>query len=125
MNAKTDTGSGAVDKLLLLTAIALVLGGIVVFYAYPAWSVLVRALIVVAATGAAIAVAMRSQPGQELWRFIISSRSEVRKMVWPNRQETMTTTGAVLLFVLIMGVFFWGLDMFLLWATRLITGQGG
>jgi preprotein translocase subunit SecE len=125
MNAKTDTGSGAVDKLLLLIAIALVLGGIVVFYAYPAWSVLVRALIVVGATGAAIAVAMRSQPGQELWRFIISSRSEVRKMVWPNRQETMTTTGAVLLFVLIMGVFFWGLDMFLLWATRLLTGQGG
>ena len=84
MNANTETGSGAVDKLLLLTAIALVLGGIVVFYAYPAWSVLLRALIVVGATGAAIAVAMRSQPGQALWRFIVTSRTEVRKMVWPN-----------------------------------------
>ncbi len=125
MNANTETGSGAVDKLLLLTAIALVLGGIVVFYADPAWSVLLRALIVVGATGAAIAVAMRSQPGQALWRFIVTSRTEVRKMVWPNRQETLTTTGAVLLFVLIMGVFFWGLDFFLLWATRLLTGQGG
>jgi preprotein translocase subunit SecE len=125
MNANTESGSGAVDKLLLLTAIALVLGGIVVFYAYPAWSVLLRALIVVGATGAAIAVAMRSQPGQALWRFIVTSRTEVRKMVWPNRQETLTTTGAVLLFVLIMGVFFWGLDFFLLWATRLLTGQGG
>ncbi len=125
MNANTDTGSGAVDKLLLLTAIALVLGGIVVFYAYPAWSVLLRALIVVGATAAAIAVAMRSQPGQALWRFIVTSRGEVRKMVWPSRQETLTTTGAVLLFVLIMGVFFWGLDFFLLWATRLLTGQGG
>ncbi len=125
MNANTESGSGAVDKLLLLTAIALVLGGIVVFYAYPAWSVLLRALIVVGATAAAIAVAMRSQPGQELWRFIVTSRTEVRKMVWPNRQETLTTTGAVLLFVLIMGVFFWGLDFFLLWATRLLTGQGG
>ena len=125
MNANTETGSGAVDKLLLLTAIALVLGGIVVFYAYPAWSVLLRALIVVGATGAAIAVAMRSQPGQALWRFIVTSRTEVRKMVWPNRQETLTTTGAVLLFVLIMGVFFWGLDFFLLWATRLLTGKGG
>jgi len=125
MNANTETGSGAVDKLLLLTAIALVLGGIVVFYAYPAWSVLLRALIVVGATAAAIAVAMRSQPGQALWRFIVTSRTEVRKMVWPNRQETLTTTGAVLLFVLIMGVFFWGLDFFLLWATRLLTGQGG
>jgi preprotein translocase subunit SecE len=125
MNANTESGSGAVDKLLLLTAIALVLGGIVVFYAYPAWSVLLRALIVVGATGAAISVAMRSQPGQALWRFIVTSRTEVRKMVWPNRQETLTTTGAVLLFVLIMGVFFWGLDFFLLWATRLLTGQGG
>ena len=125
MNAKTDTGSSAVDKLLLFAAIALVIGGIVVFYAYPALSVLVRALIIVAATGAAIAIALRSQPGREFWAFVITSRSEVRKMVWPNRQETMTTTGAVLLFVLIMGVFFWALDFFLLWATRLLTGQGG
>jgi len=64
-------------------------------------------------------------PGKELWRFILGSRIEVRKMVWPNRQETMQTTLAVFVFVLVMGVFFWVLDMFLLWATRLLTGQGG
>jgi preprotein translocase subunit SecE len=63
--------------------------------------------------------------GKELWRFIQSSRGEIRKVVWPNRQETLQTTLTVMVFALLMGVFFWLLDLFLLWATRLVTGQGG
>jgi preprotein translocase subunit SecE len=50
---------------------------------------------------------------------------ELRKVVWPTREETIQTTVTVLVFALIMGVFFWLLDMFLLYATRLLTGQGG
>jgi len=45
--------------------------------------------------------------------------------VWPTREEAMQTTLAVLVFALVMGVFFWLLDMFLLWVTRILTGQGG
>jgi len=46
--------------------------------------------------------------------------------VWPTRVETRQTTIAVLVFVVIMGVFFWALDLFLLWVTRALTltGQG-
>ena len=50
---------------------------------------------------------------------------EMRKVVWPTREESIQTTIAVLVFALIMGVFFWFLDLFLLWFTRLLTGQGG
>ena len=50
---------------------------------------------------------------------------ELRKVVWPTRDEAIQTTIAVFVFTLIMGVFFWLLDMFLLWLTRLLTGQGG
>ncbi len=125
MNAKTETGPGALDKLLLILAAAMIVGGIAAFYYFPQLSSLIRALIVLAATVAGTVTAMMTVPGKELWRFIVGSRIEVRKMVWPNRQETMQTTLAVIVFVLVMGVFFWALDMFLLWATRLLTGQGG
>jgi len=125
MNAKTDTGASARDKLLLVIASALIVGGVVAFYYFADLATVIRALMVLAGTVGGIAVAMLSAPGKELWSFIVGSRIEVRKMVWPNRQETMQTTGAVLVFVLVMGVFFWGLDLLLLWATRLITGQGG
>ncbi|MGE4657501.1 MAG: preprotein translocase subunit SecE [Gammaproteobacteria bacterium] len=46
-------------------------------------------------------------------------------MVWPTREEALQTTGAVFVFAILMGLFFWLLDLFLLWFTRLLTGQGG
>jgi preprotein translocase subunit SecE len=118
MNIKTETGPGVVDKLLMVVAIAMIVGGIVAYYYFPELSGLIRALIVLVATVAGIATAMATAPGRELWRFIVGSRIEVRKMVWPTRQETTQTTMAVIVFVLVMGVFFWALDMFLLLSTR-------
>ena len=79
---------------------------------------------VVLSVALALAVFFTTARGRDLWRFIQTSRVELRKVVWPTRQETFQTTMAVIIFVIIMGVFFWGLDMFLLWATRILTGQG-
>ena len=58
-------------------------------------------------------------------QFIQQVRSEVSKVVWPTREETIQTTITVLVFAMAMGVFFWLLDMFLLYVTRFLTGQGG
>jgi len=49
----------------------------------------------------------------------------VRRVVWPTRAETVQTTMAVLFIVLLVGVALWLLDMVLLWAIQLLTGQGG
>ena len=73
----------------------------------------------------AVVIAFQSVQGRELWKFIQGSRVEMRKVVWPTREEAIQTTLAVLLFALIMGVFFWLLDLFLLWVTRMITAGGG
>ena len=73
---------------------------------------------------AAIAVALQSEPGREFWRFMQGARVELRKVVWPTKVETRQTTIAVIVFVVIMGVFFWALDLLLLWITRTLTGQG-
>ena len=71
-----------------------------------------------------IGVTMTSIQGQRLWAFIQGSRVEIRKVVWPTRAETLQTTLAVLLMVLLVGIFLWLLDMFLLWAIQILTGQG-
>jgi len=125
MDTKVDTQTTVVDTLKLLVAGGLLLSGIVGYYYYADVSVLLRALGVLFALALSIVVALQSAQGQALWKFAQGSRVELRKVVWPTREEAVQTTVAVLVFALIMGVFFWLLDMFLLWATRLLTGQGG
>jgi len=126
MNAKTETpsGAGVLDSVKLVLAAALLVGGIVGYYWFVDASVLLRAVAVVLSVALAIVVFLTTAKGKDVWRFIQSSRIELRKVVWPTRQEAFQTTMAVIVFVIIMAVFFWGLDMFLLWATRLLTGQG-
>ena len=84
-----------------------------------------RLLMVLAGVGAGAAFLFWSAQGQVLWQFVQGSRIELRKMVWPTRQETLQTTLVVFVFVLLLGVFFWLVDMLLAWATRHLTGQGG
>ena len=125
MNTKAESTPGAADTAKLLLAVVVLIGGIVAYYWFENESILLRVggLIVALAIGAVIA--FQSLQGQNLWRFIQSSRNEIRKVIWPTRQETLQTTLTVLVFTLILGVFFWILDLILLWGTGLLTGQGG
>mgnify|MGYP001817637715 CR=1 FL=1 len=126
MNAKTETTESTVlDLIKSVFSAALIVAGIGAYYYFPDASVLARAVGVVASLAVAIAIFATTVRGRELWRFIQTSRIELRKVIWPNRQETLQTGVAVIVFALIMGVFFWLLDMILLWLTRLLTGQGG
>ena len=119
-----NAGGGA-DNAKLVVAILLVLGGIAAFYVLSARADWMRWLAVVAGVALAIVVFGSSARGQSFWEFVVESRVELRKVVWPTRQETGMTTLAVFLFVIVAGTFFWILDVFLSWATRMITGQGG
>ena len=70
----------------------------------------------------AVFVALQTAVGRTIWQFAADSRTEVRKVVWPTRQETTQTAIAVFVFTLIMAVFFWLLDSGLLWLTRQFVG---
>jgi preprotein translocase subunit SecE len=80
-------------------------------------------LLVLGGTIAGVAIAMTSTQGRRLWAFIQGSRIEIRKVVWPTKQETTQTAIAVFVFTLILALFFWGLDSFLLWLTRTLVGS--
>ena len=54
-----------------------------------------------------------------------SSRIELRKVVWPNRQETMQVTLVVFVMIVVLGLFFWGVDTLLALPDQWLTGRGG
>ena len=121
METKVEAQKTVLDTIKLLVAGAVLLGGIVGYYYYPGGSVALRALGVLVALGVAVVISLQSAMGKALWGFVQGSRVEMRKVIWPTREEAIQTTIAVLVFALIMGVFFWLLDLFLLWFTRYLT----
>ena len=113
------------DVAKLVIAILLVIAGIVAFYVLQAQADWVRWSAVAAGIVLAIVVFGSSARGRAVWQFVLDSRQELRKVSWPTRQETTQTTLVVFAFVIFVGFFFWLLDLFLSWATRFLTGQGG
>jgi preprotein translocase subunit SecE len=117
--------SGVLDILKLLVAAGVLVGGLYGYYYYLEWSLPIRVLLVLGGLAAGVVIAMTSVQGQRLWAFIQGSRVEIRKVVWPTKQETTQTAIAVFVFTLIMALFFWALDSFLLWLTRTLVGSTG
>jgi preprotein translocase subunit SecE len=126
MVAKTETEvSNKLDIVKLVIAIAILLAGIGGFYYYSDASLLYRVLGVVALAIVAAGIALTTGTGQAIVSFGREARAEVRKVVWPTRQETIQTTLMVVVAVIILGIFLWLIDMMLLKAVQVLTGQGG
>ncbi len=125
MATQTETSeSGALDIIKLLLAAAALVGGLYAYYYYEtSIAQAIRVLMVLAGTAAGIGIGMTSTQGHRLWHFIQGSRVEIRKVVWPTKQETTQTAIAVFIFTLIMMLFFWILDSGLLWLTRTLVGS--
>jgi preprotein translocase subunit SecE len=113
-----------VDKIKLLVAFLLVVLGIAGFYLLPAdYPTVVRVLSVLAGLGLAATVGYFTVSGKAFYGFSQASLAEARKVVWPTRKETMQMTGIVILFVLIMALFLWGVDSTLFWLVKLVMGR--
>jgi len=125
MNTKVETESGRLDTLKLWIAVLILAAGIFAFYRFEDQLLVVRVLGLLAVAGISVFVAAQSSTGKNIIGFIRGAQTEVRKVVWPTRAETVQTTLAVILMVFLVGIFLWLLDMFLLWAIQLLTGQGG
>ena len=123
MVAKTEeVVSNKLDTMKLVLAIAVLIFGIVGFYYFEAESQLYRVLGVVFATLVAVGISSTTRIGQVLIGFARESRMEVRKVVWPTRQETVQTTFMVIVAVIIIGIFLWLVDMVLAEAIQMLTG---
>ncbi len=113
------------DTALLGLSALLLLGGMFAFYYYETqFNILVRTLILLGSFAASLAVAYQTVLGRSLWGYVSGSRTELRKVVWPSRQESLQATLMIAVVVLIMALLLWGLDSLLLWGVEILTGRG-
>ena len=113
-----------VDKLKISLAVACVVGGVAAYYYFAETALVLRVLMVMGGLVAAGGVAWLSTPGKEFFAFAQESIDETKRVVWPTRKETLQTTGVVFAFVFVMALFLWLIDAGLLWAVRILMGQG-
>ena len=111
----TEEKMSAIDVAKLAVAVALVIAGLVGYYLLADSALVLRILAVVAGVLAGAAVAYVSAPGREFAVFAAEAITEVKKVVWPTRKETIQTTAAVFAFVVAMAVFLWVSDKTLEW----------
>jgi preprotein translocase subunit SecE len=120
---QTAPGASVKDTALLFLSILAILGGIVAFYWYDEMNLALRVGMVVLGIGIGAAFAWASSYGREFWQFALTSRVELRKVVWPSKDETIKTTYVVFAFAVLMGLFFFVLDWLLTYMTHFLGGQ--
>ena len=115
MVSKTEQSTSAIDTFKLMTAVLVLLAGVVGFYYFEDESQLLRVLGMLAVAVIAFLIAATSDVGRRSLGFVKDARVEVRKVVWPTRQETLQTTIAVLFMVILVAIMLWLFDMLLGW----------
>lgn len=120
-----DAPDARFDSVKLAIALLLVAAGVVVFYLFPDSPALYRTLGLLAAVAVALVLAL--QTGKGVWArdFFAGARVEVRKVVWPSRQETVQTTLIVIIAVILVALLLWGIDSVLGWLVGMVLGTGG
>lgn len=130
---KIETSVNLLDVVKLGIAVVLVVFGVGQFYYYGTHPLVyggavhevpaaIRLVVLLAAVAIAIVVARFSSPGVSAWRYLMSSRGELQRVVWPSRQQTVQTTIAVIVMVVLLGVFLWLTDMLVQFLLSRITG---
>ncbi|HAZ40643.1 MAG TPA: preprotein translocase subunit SecE [Methylococcaceae bacterium] len=124
MNARAESSSSLLDTVKLVVAVAILVAGIAGFYRFADTALAYRVLGVIAAVLTGLGIAATTSMGRIFMAFLVESRVEVRKVIWPSRQETTQSTLVVVALVFVVGILLWTLDAVLFWGISLMTGQG-
>ena len=109
-------------QLNTILSIVILILSIAVFYLNPfGLTTLFKVLILLFGVVVAAAIFIKSTQGDRFIHFVKETRIELRKVVWPTREETIKTTGFVLIAVIIVAIFLWIVDAFFTWGVQLIS----
>ena len=127
MTSKTlqpQSASGG-DLVKYVLALLLAAAGLFAFYWFDGqWPTGVRILAVVAGLAAGAAVFMATAKGADTREFLSEARFELRKVVWPTRQETTRTMWVVIAVVILMSLMLAGMDLVIQAAVKWLLGNG-
>jgi preprotein translocase subunit SecE len=128
MNAQAEDASRVFDVVKQGLSLVFVVAGVVAFYYFadvPGLTLLYRVLALVVIVLLAAGIMLTTTTGQNIWNFSLEAKQEVRKVVWPTREETIRTTLLVFGMVFLVGLLLWLVDWGLLVGIKTLTGQGG
>ncbi len=120
--AETSTQPGVLNGVLWLLVIALLVAGVGGNWYFAEESILYRALALTALAVVAASLGFQTTQGKALWTLLREARVEIRRVVWPNRQETIQTTFIVVALVFIVALILWVLDLGLGWIVSRVIG---
>ena len=122
MNGKLEKNQYSLNWLRWLFVVTLVAVGVVVNSVYSDFPLLYRVIGLVALAAIILWVAVNTEQGASVWVVLKQSQTEVRKVVWPTRQETSQTTLIVVALTILTALILWGLDALFGWLASLIIG---
>ena len=118
MVTKTEQPASSFDTVKLAVALMVLIGGVVGYYYFEGESQLFRVLGLIALVVVAFLLVAVTNIGRRALGFFKDARVEVRKVVWPTRQETLQTTFMVMIMVFIVALMLWAVDSALGWGVR-------
>jgi preprotein translocase subunit SecE len=125
MELQSEENGSRYESLFLVAASLLLIGGLAGFYSFEGQlSKLPRLLILLVGIGAAGWLVARTAFGASIWGYLQGARVEMRKVVWPTRQESVQTTLVIAVFVVIVAAFMSLVDWGLSHAIQLLIGKG-
>ncbi|SKA28282.1 preprotein translocase subunit SecE [Novilysobacter spongiicola] len=125
MNSKVEQprSSSAGDIVKYALSVLLVAAGIYAYIWFEQWPGALRALAVAAGLLAGLVVFLTSQKGAEVREFLSEARFELRKVVWPTRQEATRTTWVVIIAVIVLSLILAGFDVVIQAAVKWLLGR--
>jgi preprotein translocase subunit SecE len=124
MSAQAEEVTSVVDIVKLVLSPIFIVVGVVAFYYFSDLQLLYRVLMLVAIVCSAVGVCFTTAKGRGVWGFMLESKQEFGRVVWPTRDEAVRTTLLVFVMVFLVGLILWLLDMFLFWGVQLLMNQG-
>lgn len=112
----------SLDSLKWALVVAVVLGAFVADSTVDLGSGLYRTLAWVGVILLAVGFCLTTQAGRSFWKMFGEARTEIRRVVWPTRPETVQTTLLVMATVAVLGLVLWGMDSVLGWVTTQVLG---
>jgi preprotein translocase subunit SecE len=111
------------SSIVMMVSILIVLGSFVLYYQDPLGlnTTLYKVLVLLVGLVLAAFVFFKAPQGVRLNAFVKETKIELRKVVWPTRDETVKTTGMIMVAVVIVAIFLWIVDAILTWAVQLLT----
>ena len=125
MNAKVESPGSRLDAVKWIAAIVLLAAGVVASTYYVAQPLVYHVVGWLILGFIVLSIVFQTEKGRNTWAFLKEAQIELRKVVWPTRQETLQTTLVVILMVVVTALFLWGIDSVLLWLVSLLTGSRG